>query len=237
MPVYVYAITDADHPHRLDGLKGVGESAGTPTTVAGRSLKAVVSDAPDDLRPKRREVLAHQAVLERLLEDGAVLPMRFGFLAPSHDEVAGALDENADSYTRTLKRLAGRIEYHLRCGRAQDDVLREVLTESPEARRLNEATRRDPSAHGDRVALGELVAQEVARRNDAAAREIVDALAPAAAEVAPGEARGEHFLAVSFLVDRARAAEFADLVQAERARRGDGYELALHGPLPPYSFV
>ncbi|MEV5827897.1 GvpL/GvpF family gas vesicle protein [Spirillospora sp. NPDC052242] len=237
MPVYVYAITDADHPHRLDDLKSVGESSGPPTTVAGRSLKAVVSDAPADLRPKRREVLAHQAVLDRLLEDGAVLPMRFGFVAPSHDEVAGALDQNADAYAATLERLDGRVEYHLRCGRDQDDVLREILTESPEARRLNEATRQDPSAHGDRMALGELISQEVVRRNDAAAREIVDALAPAAAEVAAGEARGEHFLAVSFLVDRTRAAEFAGLVKAEQERRGAGYVLTLHGPLPPYSFV
>ncbi|QFG25200.1 GvpL/GvpF family gas vesicle protein [Actinomadura sp. WMMB 499] len=237
MPVYVYAITDADHPHRLDDLKGVGESAGPPTTIAGRSLKAVVSDAPADLRPKRRELLAHQAVLERLLEDGAVLPMRFGFVAPGRDEVTGALDENADTYAATLKRLSGRVEYHLKAGRDQDDVLREILAESAEARRLNEATRRDPAAHGDKMALGELISQEVVRRNDAAAREIVDTLAPGAAQVAPGEARGEHFLAVSFLVDRARAAGFADLVQDERARRGDGYELTLHGPLPPYSFV
>ncbi|OLT28384.1 gas vesicle protein [Actinomadura sp. CNU-125] len=236
MPVYVYAITDADHPHRLDDLKGVGESAGPPTTVAGRSLKAVVSDAPADLRPKRREVLAHQTVLDRLLEDGAVLPMRFGFVAPSGDEVA-ALDENAENYARTLERLAGRIEYHLKCGRDQDDVLREILTESPEARRLNDATRHDAAAHGDRMALGELISQEVVARNDAAGREIVAALAPAAVQVAPGEARGEHFLAVSFLVDRTRAAEFADLVRAEAGRRGDGYELTLHGPLPPYSFV
>ncbi|MBE1534556.1 GvpL/GvpF family gas vesicle protein [Actinomadura algeriensis] len=237
MPVYVYAITDADHPHRIDDLKGVGESAGPPTTVEGRSLKAVVSDAPADLRPKRREVLAHQAVLDRLLEDGAVLPMRFGFVAPSHDEVAGALDENAENYARTLERLAGRLEYHLRCGRDQDHVLREILTESPEARRLSEATRRESATHGDRMALGELISQEIVRRNDDAAREIVDALAPAAAQVAPGETRGEHFLAVSFLVDRTRATEFADLVRAEAERRGDGYELSLHGPLPPYSFV
>ncbi|MFV2175729.1 GvpL/GvpF family gas vesicle protein [Actinomadura sp. LOL_016] len=237
MPVYVYAITGADHPHRLDDLKGVGKSAGSPTTVKGRSLKAVVSDAPADLRPKRREVLAHQTVLERLLEDGSVLPMRFGFVAPSQDEVAGALDENAETYAATLERLDGRIEYHLKGGRDQDDLLREILTESPEARRLNEATRQDQATQGDRMALGELVSKEVVRRNDAAAREIVDALAPGAVHVAPSEARGEHFLAVSFLVDRTRATEFVDLVQAEARRRGEAYELTLHGPLPPYSFV
>lgn len=51
MPTYIYAITGADHPLRLDGLQGVGDPPSPLRTVAGGDVTAVVSDAPEGLRP------------------------------------------------------------------------------------------------------------------------------------------------------------------------------------------
>ncbi|MFF3143507.1 GvpL/GvpF family gas vesicle protein, partial [Streptomyces sp. NPDC057927] len=62
MAVYIYSITGKQHPLRLDGLSGVGESPADLRAVTAGPLCAVVSDAPDDLRPKRRDIIAHQEV-------------------------------------------------------------------------------------------------------------------------------------------------------------------------------
>jgi hypothetical protein len=86
MSVYIYAITDADHPLTLDGLQGVGDTSPLRTIVTQRHA-AVVSDAPDDLQPKRRDLTAHEKVPERLLSDGTALPMRFGLVARDDDSV------------------------------------------------------------------------------------------------------------------------------------------------------
>jgi hypothetical protein len=235
MSVYIYAITAGDHPTRLDGLDAVGES-GTLRTIAGKNHKAVVSDAPPELRAKRRDLVAHQAVLERLVEDGSALPMRFGLVAPDEQAVVAALDENTEGYTQSLQQLHGRIEYNLKATRDEDDLLREIVAESEDVRKLNEATRENP-AHDNKVALGELISQEIKTREGRDAQVLVDALAPAAAGSTPGSPVDGHFVNVSFLVDRARAKEFTDAVQAEADRRGAAYELKLNGPLPPYSFV
>ncbi|MEV6316335.1 GvpL/GvpF family gas vesicle protein [Streptomyces sp. NPDC051776] len=237
MAVYIYAITAADHPLRLDGLKGVGETGGDLTTVGSGSHRAVVSEAPEELRAKRRDLVAHQTVQERLLEDGAVLPMRFGLVAPDEEAVAEALEENAESYTERLGQLDGCVEYNLKVARDEDDLLREIVDESEEIRALNERTRQNPDAHDDKVALGELISQEVERRHNNAVLEVVDAAAPAAVTYTPGDPTREHFLNVSFLVERKRAGEFSQAVAAEAERRGRAYDLTLHGPLPPYSFV
>lgn len=236
MTVYIYAITAGDHPARLEGLDAVGES-GTLRTIVGKSHKAVVSEAPPELRAKRRDLVAHQAVLERLLEDGSALPMRFGLVAPDEQAVATALDENTEGYTESLKQLHGRVEYNLKAGRDEDDLLREIVAESEEVRKLNEATQENPAAQDTKVALGELISHEVKVREDRDAQALVDAVAPAAVRGNPGGAVDGHFLNVSFLVDRARAKDFTDAVQAEADRRGAAYELKLNGPLPPYSFV
>ena len=111
------------------------------------------------------------------------------------------------------------------------------MAESEEVRKLNEATRENPAAQDSKVALGELISHEVEQREGRDARALVDAVAPAAAGSSPGAPADGHFVNVSFLVDRARAKEFTDAVQAEADRRGAAYELKLNGPLPPYSFV
>ncbi|RXS86153.1 GvpL/GvpF family gas vesicle protein [Streptomyces sp. TM32] len=237
MPTYVYAITDADHPLRLDGIAGVGDPAAELRTVRTEQLSAVVSDAPADLRAKRRDVLAHQSVQERLLADGTALPMRFGLVGPDDDQVAAVLEEQRDAYTERLKEIAGCLEFHLKVARDEDDLLREIMAESVTVRRLNERTRHDPGAHHDRVALGELVSQEVHARQDRMCAEIVARLTPATERTSVADPTKSHFLNVSFLVRREKAAAFSEAVQQEAAQRGVAYTFRLNGPLPPYSFV
>jgi hypothetical protein len=237
VPTYLYAVTGAGHPVRTGDLTGVGDPAGTLRVLDAGPLKAVAGDAPDGLRAKRRDLLAHQRVLESLMADGPVLPMRFGLVAPDDEQVAAAVADNADAYLARLRELDGVCEYNVKVSRDEDDLLREILATVPEARRLNEVTRADPGAHRERQALGEIVAREVRAREDLAAEDLVARLEPAALRHAASRPGGQPFLNVSFLVARDRGPAFSEAVHREAERRGDAYALSVNGPLPPYSFV
>ncbi|MFJ9850485.1 GvpL/GvpF family gas vesicle protein [Streptomyces sp. NPDC101150] len=237
MTTYVYAITGADHPLRLSGITGVGNPAAHLRTVRTKGLCAVVSDAPAELRAKRRDVAAHQDVQERLLADGAALPLRFGLVGPDDDQVAAVLEEHHDAYTQRLKEVDGCREYHLKVFRDEDDLLREIMRESVEARRLKEAIRQHPGAYDEKVVLGELISQEVRAWEERARNDIVSRLSSAAVRTTGGEPSKRHFLNVSFLVEREKAAAFAEAVHQESRIRGESYDFSLLGPLPPYSFV
>ncbi|RII20412.1 Gas vesicle synthesis protein GvpL/GvpF [Streptomyces sp. YIM 130001] len=237
MPTYIYAITRVDHPLNLDGLQGVGDPPSELRTVTTKDLAAVVSQAPSDLRAKRRDLLAHQGVLERLMTDGAALPMRFGLLGPDDDSVLAVLEEQRDPYRERLEELRGCLEYNLKVARDEQDLLHEILTDSDEVRGLNEHTRDHPEAQDEKVALGELIMQEVQQRESTEAALVVDRLAPAALRTAPADPTTSHFLNVSFLVTRESAAVLSQAVHEEAERHGDAYTFTLNGPLPPYSFV
>ncbi|MBC3990344.1 GvpL/GvpF family gas vesicle protein [Streptomyces sp. AC563] len=237
MSTYVYAITPADHPLRLEGLHGVGEPAGELRVLKTDALGAVVSDAPENLRAKRRDLMAHQSVLSRLLDEGTALPMRFGLVGPDDSQVLAALDERRDEYGKRLKEIDGCVEYHVKVSRDEADMLREIVAESAEIRELNEVTRERPEAHTERLRLGELISREVRTRQDAVAESVVTHLAPVGLGHRVGSATASHFLNVSFLVKRDEAAAFARAVDEEVERQGAGYVVSLHGPLPPYSFV
>ncbi|MFB7172128.1 GvpL/GvpF family gas vesicle protein [Streptomyces sp. NPDC056254] len=237
MPTYIYAITTHDHPLRLDDLQGVGEEAAPLRTVRAGEVAAVVSDAPEGLRAKRRDVLAHEAVLESLMADGATLPMRFGLLGPDDDQVAQALEQDSAAYRSRLAELAGHVEFNLKAARDEQDLLLEIVSESDQIRELNERTRSGSAGQDDRIALGELVAGQVAERNNEQAQRTLEKLQPAAARVSRAEPGASHFLNASFLVPAATADEFVEAVREEADRRGETYTLTLTGPLPPYSFV
>jgi hypothetical protein len=237
MAVYVYSITAEDHPVRLDGVEGVGEPPADLRKVVAGSLCAVVSDAPDGLRPKRRDVMAHQAVQERLMADGAVLPLRFGLTAPDDDAVRDALEQGSAQYTQRIEAVRGCAEYNLKASQDEDAILREILIESETARELNDRIRSGDATPDMPVQLGELVAGEVQARQQALASGVIEALRPHSREVSTAQPTGEDFLNASFLVAEDQEELFLATQLSVTNQLGEGYTFRLSGPLPPYSFV
>ncbi|GAA1089007.1 MULTISPECIES: GvpL/GvpF family gas vesicle protein [Kitasatospora] len=237
MSVYVYSITAASHPRQLAGLVGVGEPPSTLRSVCAGPLCAVVSDAPDELRPKRRDLTAHQSVQERLMSDGTVLPLQFGLTAPDDDAVRAALTERHDEYLERLTALEGCAEYHLKAAIDESALLRQILLDSPEARQLNDEITGGNTNPDLPLALGELVANEVRARHYALATGITEALRPHARQEVNSEPTGDDFLNVSFLVDREHEQLFLAAEKGLTTELGDDFDFRLHGPLPAYSFV
>ncbi|HEX5568342.1 MAG TPA: GvpL/GvpF family gas vesicle protein [Streptomyces sp.] len=237
MAVYVYSITAATHPQRLEDLHGVGDPPAELRTVDSGALSAVVSDAPGGLRPKRRDLGAHQAVQERLMAHGSVLPLQFGLTAPDDDAVRAVLEERAGEYTERLEALEGCAEYNLKVSQDEESLLRRILLESDEARGLNDEIRNGRGGPDLPLALGELVAGEVQARQEALATGIIEELRPFAREERSSQPAGDDFLNVSFLVERDGEGEFATEVKGLAGEMGEEFGFRLNGPLPPYSFV
>ncbi|MEX0171142.1 GvpL/GvpF family gas vesicle protein [Streptomyces sp. LMG1-1-1.1] len=236
MPLYVYSITAATHPCRLDGLTGVGaEPASVRAITAGR-LCAVVSDIDEEIRPKRRDLAAHQAVQDRLMADGTVLPLQFGYIAADDQTVTQVLLERADGYLEALERLRGCAEYHVKASQDENVLLREILHDSDQARQLNDRIRAGDADPRLPLELGEIVSNEVrARQEDLAAR-LVQALVPLAADHSVRAPADGDILSISLLVHDDDKDTFLQ-AEADLAEQVEGVEFRYTGPLPPYSFV
>jgi hypothetical protein len=234
---YVYGIMAASHPSPPEGTAGVGEPPRPVRVLKAGELAAVVSDAPEGLRPKRRDLLAHQNVLSEAGAAGCVLPMRFGSVAPDDATVTGVLTERAEHYTERLRALDGKVEYNVKASHAEEAVLHLVMAENPDIRAQAEANRRaNGGGYDDRLRLGEMVAGAVKAREAEDGARVVRALEPTAAAVSLGPESTGWLVNASFLVEREAAARFLD---AAEQIRGDmpHLEVRVNGPLPPYSFV
>ncbi|AXE89857.1 GvpL/GvpF family gas vesicle protein [Streptomyces sp. Go-475] len=237
MSTYVYGIAASSHPGLPEGMGGVGDPPRPVRILREGDLAAVVSEAPEGLRPKRKDLLAHQNVLSEAGAAGCVLPMRFGSVAPDDKSITGVLAERAEHYKERLRALDGRVEYNVKANHVEEAVLHQVMAENPEIRGLAEANRQaGGGSYDDKIRLGEMVAAAVKAReaDDAAALQSI--LEPAAEAVSVGPESTGWLANVSFLVDRESAENF--LAAVEQARKDLPHlEVRVNGPLPPYSFV
>ncbi|MEU3725417.1 GvpL/GvpF family gas vesicle protein [Streptomyces sp. NPDC031705] len=236
MALYVYSLVPADHPCRLDGLTGVGTDPAPLRTITGGQLRAVVSDVDEEIRPRRRDLAAHQEVQDRLMADGTILPLQFGYTAPDDVAVVEVLQERAEEYLNALERLEGCAEYNVKASQDEEALLREILEDSAQARLLNERIRAGDTDPRLPLQLGELVAAEVRDRQEALAAGLVQALIPLARDHNVRAPADGDILNLSLLVAEDQRETFVE-AEASLARQVDGIDFRFTGPLPPYSFV
>lgn len=237
MSTYVYGIVRACEARLPEGLRGIGDPPGDLRLIEQGDLAAVVGDAPAQIRPKRRDLLAHQTVLSEVNASGPVLPMRFGNVSADDDAVRAVLADRADHWLERLHSLAGRAEYNVKAAHDSDAVLHRVLAEEPAIRALSAANRAaGGGSHEDKLRLGELVAMAVRDREERDARLVRQTLESAAEDVRPGPESTGWLANISFLVTVEEAGRFQSAVD-EFAAAHPGLELRVNGPLSPYSFV
>ncbi|MEU5952873.1 GvpL/GvpF family gas vesicle protein [Streptomyces sp. NPDC047525] len=261
MSTYIYGIVGSSHPNLPDdvretnagdagdtgsgangangmnGMDGIGEPPLPVRVVRRGELAALVSDAPGDLKPKQRDLLAHQNVLSEAGLWGAVLPMRFGSLAPDDEAVLTVLAERAEHYTERLRALDSRVEYNVKASHNERAVLHQVLAENPELRAMVEANQlAGGGSHEHKLRLGEKVAATVRARESSDADHVRRALEATTEAVYAGPEGTGWPADLSFLVHRDAAVGFLSAVDELRADQPH-LDLRVRGPLPPYSFV
>jgi Gas vesicle synthesis protein GvpL/GvpF len=238
-PTYVYGLIKSDTAVP-DGLTGLGPSGKVWTIVHG-PVAAIVSDVPID-RPLgvRGDLVAHEAVLDTVAAQAAVVPMRFPAVVEEHAVVDELLAPNEDHFVALLDDLEGRVQFTLTGRYEQDAVLREVLQGDEEIRALREKVRELPedAAYYDRVRLGELIVRALEQRRETEGAAIVDRLEPfAVATVTNQLAAPDDVVNVAFLVDRERQEEFENAVEDVGKDLAGRVRLRLLGPVAPYDFI
>jgi hypothetical protein len=109
--IYLYAITT--HPlgdgHFCEGL------ADRPVFwLSYGRVSAVVSALASAVQPTEANVWRHEAVVEALMADCAVLPVRFGTVFLDKEELGAVLAAHDGDLVRDLERVRGRVELGLR---------------------------------------------------------------------------------------------------------------------------
>jgi hypothetical protein len=237
---YVYCIIECDDPRRF-GPIGIGGRGDEVYTVHHQGLAAIVSDTPVVVYdPTRENALTHEHVNETVMKEFTVIPMSFGAIFRTEEDVREFIKDTLDALRDVLHKMRDKIEFGLKVNWDPEVAAREVEQGSEEIRRLKEEilSNRLASTYFARMQLGRLVEQAMAEKQDAYVREIYDRLRDCAVASRHNKPIGDKMiLNAAFLVERDKAAEF-DHAVSEIAHRYEGrLRFNYTGPWPPYNFV
>jgi hypothetical protein len=230
-PAYVYGVTWADGP-RSD-VRGLCDAA--VLEVEHGELSALVSELPSaDVRARRRDLLRHAEVLQKAFDRRTIVPLEFGTLFASEDDVvAELLEARYEDLVALLQRLDGLVELTVRGFYDEDGVLGAIVRDDPEVAAL-----RGASGQAQQVRLGESVAAALARRRNRDGNEIVAALSSLARKAFVEERVAElEVVRAAFLVERSDVTDFDARAEELAQQFGGVIRFKLTGPLPPHHFV
>ncbi|MBI2848800.1 MAG: GvpL/GvpF family gas vesicle protein [Chloroflexi bacterium] len=241
---YLYCIIPCRQEHIFD-VEAIGDAANSVHTVGYGGLAVVVSDSPiDRYESTRNNLMAHQRVLEKVMQEFTLLPVRFGVvtepISPVED-VQRLLRRRFQEFGDLLKEMEDKAELGLKVfWRDEKAVFAEILAENADIRRLRrQLSEKPPEAlHFEGVALGRMVKEALERKRRQEAALILACLRPLAERVRENDTLIDRMvLNAAFLVNRGRESEFDQAIGALDERYGGRVAFKYVGITPPYNFV
>jgi hypothetical protein len=240
---YIYGIIPANES-RSFGSIGLGHPKREVYTVPHQDISAVVSTSPiiayDSMTKDRvvKEVFSHQSVIEKVMENHTIIPMKFGTFAEDEEAVARILKGGYRQFKETLSIMINRVELEVVALWNREVIFKEIAEE----REIKESKQRIASNPGgaqlqDRIELGRMVEKSLKKKNLEYAEEILGALKEKAFDFCTHETLDDSMiLNACFLLDKDREKDFDEKLNELDNKYKGKINFRCVGPLPPYSF-
>ena len=237
---YVYCIIRQSKAREFGNI-GIGEGSNRVYTVHHKDLAAVVSDTPIVIYdPTRENVLAHEFVNETVMREFTVIPMSFGTVFRSEEDVSELLRSTYQPFNDVLDKMQDKIEFGLKVLWDRDKVIAEIERSNDEIRRLKDEISRNAqsSTYFARMQLGRLVEGAIEDMGNTFVADIHEQLKQVAVASRSNKPIGDRMiLNAAFLVERDRDKAFDEKVKEISRKYEELLTFKYTGPWPPYNFV
>ena len=240
---YIYGIVTGSNETALD-INGLGNSSRV-YTIAYRDLSCVLSDYHDNdfscMSKEKivRSLLRHQVVVESVMKKHIVLPIKFGTILDTHDEVRNMLCQGYSRFMDALASIRDKVEVEVAATWDTAQVLQEISKEK-DIVSAKEAIASKPAQQDlrERIHLGQMVKASMDRRRDSYRERMIGILKTMAVDVQPNALVSDQMVMnVAFLVEKANQEQFDKSVRLLNDLFRDEVNFRIIGPLPPYSFA
>jgi hypothetical protein len=240
---YIYGIIQANEKKSFGSI-GLGDPRKEVYAVPHQGISAVVSDSPIIVYHSMTkdkvvsDLLCHQLVIEKVMEDHAIIPMKFGTFAEEEKEVVEILKTGHRQFMDTLGLISNKIELDVVALWNKERIFKKIAEEK-EIKQFKERIISNPasSQHDDRIKLGRMVEKSLKRKNLEYAEEILSALKEEAEDFCSHDTLDDIMvLNSSFLLDTDREKDFDRTLNELDEKYEKKINFRCVGPLAPYSF-
>jgi hypothetical protein len=240
--IYLYCIIRNSGPIGF-GPMGIGTRGDLVYSINYRDVSAIVSNSASmRYEAKRANLTAHQLVLEEVMKQFSVLPIRFSTISESLDpsKIVRILEKEYDRFSQILSEMEGKKELGLKVMVIEGPIFKYILDKYEEIRSLKEklAKLSPEKAHYQLVKIGEMVEKALIRENENFSEIIVSSLKPMAEQMKINDKYGERMiLNAAFLIRSEAEPEFDRAIEELDKQFGTMLSFKYVGTLPPYNFV
>ena len=240
---YIYGIIGAKHRQEF-GPIGIGGRGDVVYTLPYQDVAAIISRSPIVKYPVSREnTIAHAKVLEKVVEEYTVLPVRFCTISEDEETIIEKLLEpRRQEFLGLLRRMHGKMEIGIRARWVDlDAIFAELVEENKDIKALKEAVllEKDRQAkHANTVLIGQLVQEALAEKRKREAEELLEALRPLSLDCKEMQSYGDmNIVNAAFLVEREKEHYFDQKVNELSILQEKRKQIKYTSSIVPYNFV
>lgn len=242
--IYIYCVIATDKKISF-GPIGIGRGGREVRTLPYRGIAAVISSSPPPLPdPGDKEALIghlalHQSVVEKVMQNHTVLPIKFGTTLDSLEDVEIVLRKVHAEFKNALDQINNKIELDVVALWNGDQIFKDIATEDKEIQRLREeiASKSSEESHEDKIRLGKMVESALTRRGEKYVEDVLKTLGPWVDSFRLHRiATDKMVMNAAFLMDRRAERKFDFEIRELNERFRERINFRCVGPLPPYSF-
>jgi len=236
---YLYCIIGTNQARNFGPL-GIGDRGDPVITISHDDLSGVISDSPiEKYATTRKNTIDHEKAIEEVMRQGhTVLPVRFGTVAGSAQEIRDVLRKRYREFKDLLRGMDNKVELGIKgLWLNMDVIFSEILKERQDINSLRDRVARKPT-RDSMIRVGEMVKEALEKKKEDEAASLLNPLNKIASDSKVNDRFGDNmFLNAAFLVDTGWEKEFDSEIEALRAKYEKRAKITYVGPAPPFNFV
>jgi len=240
---YIYGIITGNDEYTVD-INSLGNS-NRVYTIGYQGLSCLLSDYHGiefSRMPKGRIVrslLGHELVVEYVMKEHNVLPVKFGTVLDTSAEVRNLLVQGYSQFVDILAQTRGKVEVEVAATWDTARVLQEISKEEDIVMTKKAiACKAEQQTLSDHIRLGQMVKASMDRRRDSYQEQMIDILKTMAIDVQTNVLVSDQMVMnVAFLIEKSNQEQFDRSVRQLNGLFRNEIDFRIIGPLPPYSFA
>ncbi|MCG2762130.1 MAG: GvpL/GvpF family gas vesicle protein [Candidatus Atribacteria bacterium] len=215
-------------------------------TINYKDISCVVSNSPiQDYTSMLKETLGrllikHQTIIEKIMKDYTIIPMKFGTFVADNDEVIKVLKRGYSKFRELFSMIDGKIELDLTAAWIDlNSIMKEISEKDKQIREFKtEIIKKPPSQNlQDRIKIGMMIKDELDKKKEKEQAYIIECLKEFTIDFQKHSVMDDKMiLNCAFLIEKRKESDFDIKLKTLDEECKQKINFRCIGPLPSYSF-
>jgi hypothetical protein len=204
----------------------------------------VVSDHPlNKFVVNPENMLAHQKVIEEVMKEfNSILPLRFGIIAGTPDEIRNLLNRRYSEFMQLLRSFENKVEVNVKCiWKNMDRIFKEIDEENTAFKKIKLDVKKEHDINRQKEKMaeaGKMVEKALKEKKEKEAESMLLEFKKAIFEYKKNKTSGDAmFFNTAFLINSGREKEIDNIMADLGEKYKDRIDFSYTSPLPIFNFI